>query len=198
MKRIRIQRPRALRRRNKVLLGLAVVILGLAGIVAYGYVRYVSVVRYTAQDGRVTVSTGTVNGLGTVLVTNKGYALYVFPPDRASRVSCTGDCADGWPPLVVPDGDSVAAGDGVRADLLGTMPAPGGARVVTYHGWPLYTYLGDAGPDTPPGRVRTTTAATGTSCARPDRSSAASSTRWPTSGVQASAVCWLAARRGPG
>ena len=102
MKRIRIQKPRTLRRRNKVLLGLAVVILALAGIVAYGYVRYVSVVRYTAQDGRVTVSTGTVSGLGTVLVTNKGYALYVFPPDRASRVSCTGDCADGWPPLVVP------------------------------------------------------------------------------------------------
>ena len=146
MKRIRIQKPRTLRRRNKVLLGLAVVILGLAGIVAYGYVRYVSVVRYTAQDGRVTVSTGTVSGLGTVLVTNKGYALYVFPPDRASRVSCTGDCADGWPPLVVPAGDSVAAGDGVRADLLGTMPAHGGTRVVTYHGWPLYTYLGDADP----------------------------------------------------
>ena len=133
MKRIRIQKPRTLRRRNKVLLGLAVMILGLAGIVAYGYVRYVSVVRYTAQDGRVTVSTGTVSGLGTVLVTNKGYALYVFPPDRASRVSC----ADGWPPLVVPAGDSVAAGDGVRADLLGTMPAHGGTRVVTYHGWPL-------------------------------------------------------------
>jgi hypothetical protein len=46
----------------------------------------------------------------------------------------------------VPDGDSVAAGDGVRADLLGTMPAHGGKRVVTYHGWPLYTHLGDAGP----------------------------------------------------
>jgi predicted lipoprotein with Yx(FWY)xxD motif len=146
VKRIRIQKPRALRRRNTVLLGLAVVGLGLAGIVAYGYVRYVSVVRYTAQDGRVTVSTDTVNGLGTMLVTNKGYALYVFAPDRASRVSCTGDCADGWPPLVVPDGDSVGASDGVRADLLGTILAPGGKRVVTYHGWPLYTYLGDAGP----------------------------------------------------
>ena len=111
MKRIRIQKPRTLRRRNKVLLGLAVVILGLAGIVAYGYVRYVSVVRYTAQDGRVTVSTGTVSGLGTVLVTNKGYALYVFPPDRASRVSCATR-----PPLVVPPG--TVAGDGV-ARLLG-------------------------------------------------------------------------------
>jgi predicted lipoprotein with Yx(FWY)xxD motif len=24
------------------------------------------------------------------------------------------------------------------------MPNPGGGRVVTYHAWPLYTYLGDA------------------------------------------------------
>ena len=44
--------------------------------------------------------------------------------------------------------------------------------------------------DTPPGRVSTTTAATGTSCVRPDRSSAASSTGWPASGARASAVCW--------
>jgi hypothetical protein len=39
-----------------------------------------------------------------------------------------------------------AAGPGVRPGLLGSLPNPGGGRVVTYHGWPLYTYLGDAGP----------------------------------------------------
>jgi predicted lipoprotein with Yx(FWY)xxD motif len=146
VKRVRIRKPRTRRRRIKVLLGLAVVVLGLAGIVAYGYVRYVSVVRYTAQDGRVTVSTGTVNGLGTALVTNKGYARYVFPPDRASRVTCTGGCASAWPPLKLQAGETVAAGAGVRADQLGTAPDPDGGRVVTYHGWPLYTYLGDASP----------------------------------------------------
>jgi hypothetical protein len=27
-----------------------------------------------------------------------------------------------------------------------TAANPGGGRVVTYHGWPLYTYLGDAVP----------------------------------------------------
>ena len=30
--------------------------------------------------------------------------------------------------------------------LLGTAPNPGGGRVVTYRGWPLYTFLGDAAP----------------------------------------------------
>jgi Secreted repeat of unknown function len=43
-------------------------------------------------------------------------------------------------------GQTVAAGRGVRPGLLGTAQNPGGGRVVTYNGWPPYTYLGDAGP----------------------------------------------------
>lgn len=39
-----------------------------------------------------------------------------------------------------------AAGREVRPRLLGAMAGPRGHRVVTYHGWPLYTYLGDAEP----------------------------------------------------
>jgi predicted lipoprotein with Yx(FWY)xxD motif len=82
--------------------------------------------------------------LGTVLVTNKGFALYMFPPDAARRVTCTGGCAIAWPPLLVHAGETAAAGARVRPGLLGTAPNPGGGRVVTYKGWPLYTYLGDA------------------------------------------------------
>jgi secreted repeat protein with Y-X4-D motif len=68
----------------------------------------------------------------------------MFVPDGARRVTCTGGCAFGWPPLKLHAGETVAAGAGARAGLLGTMPNPGGGRVITYHGWPLYTYLGDA------------------------------------------------------
>jgi predicted lipoprotein with Yx(FWY)xxD motif len=134
------------RRRTRAIVAAAVVVLALAASAAYLYNRYVSVVRYTAEHGQVAVSARTVSGLGTVLTTNKGYALYIFLPDAASRITCTGGCADDWPPLLVPDSNTVAADTGVRAALLGTMPAPGGKRVVTYHGWPLYTYLGDANP----------------------------------------------------
>lgn len=134
------------RRLARALTVVAVVLAVLAGGAAYLYLRYVSVARYTAEHGKVTVSAETVRGLGTVLVTNKGYALYTFPPDAASRVSCTGGCADAWPPLLVPDGDTTAAGAGVRPGLLGTLTTQDGNRVVTYHGWPLYTYLGDARP----------------------------------------------------
>jgi hypothetical protein len=55
-----------------------------------------------------------------------------------------GGRATDWPPLLVQPGQTVAAGPGVRPGLLGTAPNPGGGRVVTYDGWPLYTYPGDA------------------------------------------------------
>ena len=139
----RTARPR---RRTKVLLILAAVLLAVSGLLAYGYFRYLAVQRYTVENGRLTVRAQPVNGLGTVLVTNKGYALYMFPPDAAKRVTCTEDCARGWPPLILPDPANIVAGPGIRADLLDTVLAPNGKRVVTYRGWPLYTYLGDADP----------------------------------------------------
>ena len=135
-----------LRRHARLLIVLGAVVLAAGGLLAYGYFRYVAVRRYTVEDGRLTVRAEHVDGLGSVLVTDAGYALYMFPPDAAARVTCTGDCAFAWPPLILPDGASVVAGPGVRADLLGIVRAPGGKRVVTYNGWPLYTYLGDADP----------------------------------------------------
>lgn len=136
------------RRKRKVLIAAAVVgvvVAALAGIAGYVYTKY-SVVRYSADHGRLTVEAEKIGALGTVLVTNKGFALYTFPPDGASQVTCTDDCAFAWPPLKMPEGGRVVAGKGVRADMLGSVPNPDGGRVVTYHGWPLYTYLGDADP----------------------------------------------------
>lgn len=127
-----------------VLLVVAAVAGTLAAVREYQYAT--SIVRYTTGRGEVKVETGTIEGLGPVLVTNRGYALYMFPPDRARHVTCTGDCASAWPPLLLPPGGRVAAGRGVRSDLLSTVPNPGGGRVVTYDGWPLYVYVGDGGP----------------------------------------------------
>jgi len=135
-----------LRRRTKILIGTAALLACLAALASYLYVRYVDVVRFSAAQGRITVDVTRVGNLGTVLVTNKGYALYMFEPDAGRRVTCTGGCATAWPPLLVREGETIAAGPGVRQSLIGTDPNPGGGRVVTYHGWPLYTYLGDAAP----------------------------------------------------
>ena len=138
-----------LRRRTKIVVGALAAIACLAclaGLLVCAYARYVDVVRFTAPDGRITVDAAPEGTLGTVLVTNKGFALYMFEPDAGHRVTCTGGCATAWPPLLVNAGETVVAGPGVQPSLLGTLPNPGGGRVVTYHGWPLYTYLGDAGP----------------------------------------------------
>ena len=95
------------------------------------------------SGAKVTVTTRSLPDVGTVLVTGKGYALYMFEPDRRRAVTCFGVCAGTWPPLMLPSGAALAAGPGVKASLLGSDPAPGGGRVVTYNGWPLYTYTGD-------------------------------------------------------
>lgn len=94
----------------------------------------------------VTVHAGRIAGAGLVLVTAKGYPLYIFQPDNQRSVTCTGACAGTWPPLKVPDGGSPAAGFGVKSALLGTDPDPAGGTVLTYDGWPLYTYTGDTTP----------------------------------------------------
>lgn len=84
--------------------------------------------------------------VGTVLVNGRGHALYMFVPDARHKVTCTGGCAAAWPPVMLPAGSTAKAGPGARSALLGSGPDPSGGRVVTYRGWPLYTYAGDAWP----------------------------------------------------
>jgi predicted lipoprotein with Yx(FWY)xxD motif len=97
-----------------------------------------------AQDGRtVTVMARSLPGDGTVLVTSTDYPLYMFTPDKHRAVTCTGECAGTWPPLKLPTGDKLIAGPGIKLALLGSDPDPAGGRVVTYDGWPLYTYVDD-------------------------------------------------------
>jgi predicted lipoprotein with Yx(FWY)xxD motif len=94
----------------------------------------------------VTVSEASVAGLGTVLVDGSGKTLYTFAPDKQSKVTCTGQCAAIWPPLMLPAGAQLAAAGAVKRSMLGSDPDPSGGRVVTYAGWPLYTYITDTRP----------------------------------------------------
>ena len=96
-----------------------------------------------ASGAKVTIMARALPTVGTVLVTSAGYALYMFQPDNRRAVTCTAVCAATWPPLKLPSGATLVAGPGVKSSLLGTDPDPSGGRVVTYNGWPLYTYTGD-------------------------------------------------------
>jgi len=91
----------------------------------------------------VVISTAKLPKLGTVLVDGKGRTLYMFVPDKRKKVTCTGTCAAVWPPVKLAKGAKPVAKGAAKAKLLGSDPDPTGGRVVTYDGWPLYTYVGD-------------------------------------------------------
>jgi predicted lipoprotein with Yx(FWY)xxD motif len=86
---------------------------------------------------------------GTVLASPKGLTLYYYTGDKpgSGRSSCTGACADAWPPLVAP----VRAPAGVHLPgKLGFITRPNGTKQVTLNGYPLYRY----GDDTRPGQAK--------------------------------------------
>jgi predicted lipoprotein with Yx(FWY)xxD motif len=136
---------------RRVVTGLAAV-LAAAGSLAAGCASSSASSGHPAGDssaGRgpaVTIRARSLHGVGTVLVSSTGYALYMFEPDAQRQVTCTGLCAATWPPVKISASARLAAGPGVRSSLLGSDPDPAGGRVVTYNGWPLYTYSGDVQP----------------------------------------------------
>jgi predicted lipoprotein with Yx(FWY)xxD motif len=101
----------------------------------------------------VAISTRKIPKLGTVLVNSKGMTLYMFVPDKDKKVTCVHACAAVWPPLYLPKGGKPAASGQVKASLLGSDPDPTGGRVVTYAGWPLYTYVVDRAPGSVKGQA---------------------------------------------
>jgi predicted lipoprotein with Yx(FWY)xxD motif len=94
-----------------------------------------------------------VSGVGTVLVNSQGRTLYTFAPDHATKVTCTGTCAQVWPPLKVPSGQKASASAGAKTSLVSSDQDPAGGSVVTYNGWPLYTYVADTAAGTAKGQA---------------------------------------------
>ena len=107
----------------------------------------------THESKSVVVSTRNISGLGQVLVNAKGLTLYMFVPDKQSKVTCVKGCAAAWPPLTLPKGAKATATGKAKASLLGSDASPSGGRVVTYNGWPLYTYVADAKPGADSGQA---------------------------------------------
>jgi predicted lipoprotein with Yx(FWY)xxD motif len=81
---------------------------------------------------------------GTFLVDAKGRTLYLWAADKGSASTCSGACAQAWPPLTTTG--KPEAGSGAMAALLGTTKRSDGALEVTYAGHPLYYFSGDAKP----------------------------------------------------
>lgn len=95
-----------------------------------------------AQTGAVSINVANDPDHGSYLVDGEGMALYMFANDAEGESSCTGGCAEAWPPVLA-DGD-VAAGAGAAASLLSTIERPDGSQQVAYSGMPLYYFANDA------------------------------------------------------
>jgi predicted lipoprotein with Yx(FWY)xxD motif len=100
----------------------------------------------SGSDGAVvSVATAKVNGSSEqVLTTSSGYTLYYLTQDSATSVTCTGSCAQTWPPLLLSSGQPTSSSSLPQA--LTTVTG-GNGRQVVYDGHPLYHYSMDTGPD---------------------------------------------------
>ncbi len=92
----------------------------------------------------VSLAVRTLPTVGAVLVNAEGRTLYTFAPDKHTKVTCVSSCATLWPPLKLASGETAAGPPQLNASLLGSDADPEGGRVVTYAGWPLYTYAADS------------------------------------------------------
>jgi predicted lipoprotein with Yx(FWY)xxD motif len=86
------------------------------------------------------LKTATINGV-TVLTDAKGFTVYSFVPDTATKSNCNGSCATYWPPVKGP----ATAGTGVTGTIT-TITRSDGSMQAVYDGHPLYTYVGDTKP----------------------------------------------------
>jgi predicted lipoprotein with Yx(FWY)xxD motif len=77
----------------------------------------------------------------SVLANAKGFTLYWFAPDTATKSVCNGSCAAYWPPVKGP----VTAGPGITGKLT-VITRADGTKQAAYNGHPLYTYVGDSAP----------------------------------------------------
>ena len=84
------------------------------------------------------------SSLGQILVDGNGKTLYLFEADTSAQSTCTGGCAQAWPPVTT-NGAPKGAG-GASASLLGTTARSDGTTQVTFGGHPLYSFTGDTKP----------------------------------------------------
>jgi predicted lipoprotein with Yx(FWY)xxD motif len=91
------------------------------------------------------ISTASLPGIGTVLVTPSGKTVYSPQQEARGKILCVGGCLSFWFPVSVARGAALHAASGLDG-VLGTVHRPGGGTQLTYNGKPLYTFRLDGSP----------------------------------------------------
>ena len=93
----------------------------------------------------------TVDGRAeTILTDAHGMTLYYFTPDAPTKLACSGDCAQAWPPLLSTGSDTPTSTTSLPGTLSVLKDANGSQ--VEYNGYLLYTYIKDTVPGTVTGQ----------------------------------------------
>jgi len=85
----------------------------------------------------------TKDGVGNYLADAKGMTLYWFKKDSPGKSACAGPCVEKWP---IYYRETVAAGEGTKAEDFGTITREDGMKQTTFRGYPLYYWVGDKAP----------------------------------------------------
>lgn len=83
----------------------------------------------------------TGEGTTTHFTDAEGLTLYIFSIDSTNTNNCTDGCVDNWPVFHT---DIESLPSGINADHIGEFTAHGDRQQLTYKGWPVYYFAGDA------------------------------------------------------
>lgn len=99
-----------------------------------------------AEPARTVLSANSTARLGTVVIDGLGWTLYRFDADSAQppKSTCTGTCAEEWPPVLMQPGTPDY--EGVDPAAVGTLTRDDGRKQVTIGGWPVYRHASDTAP----------------------------------------------------
>lgn len=82
-----------------------------------------------------------------VLESSSSFSLYLLSNEKGAKLHCTGSCLSTWKPLVVKASvKSVAVAATVKGKI-GFVKRTSKTKQVTFNTYPVYSYLGDTGPN---------------------------------------------------
>lgn len=87
------------------------------------------------------LASASTTGVGTYLTDANGRALYMFEKDTRDASTCTGDCAEEWPPFTATT--TASTDSAVKSSMLGKIVRSDNTTQSTYNGMPLYYYHDD-------------------------------------------------------